>query len=492
MFRILTKIPYLALLIYGIFLLCFIAFLIPFGTEGDEEILIFLLSESPWKIRDVLNFHLLFSSFLFFIFESFEISVFYAFRSLNLIYFSLLILTLYKIIKLQFYDLEIIPTITALTCTGIIFLSFISLNGVLFVGFLSLVIFYFQLKFFIEENIFNSFFLGLFCIVALCTGSYFFLIIVTTLSLLKLLDWKLEKNKRLSILSNLSFIYISSVVFIILDQIYGDPMFFNINFDLATILNKIYLAVGLLLPILGIFIISFSFNFLKKINWNKDLFLYLIVIISSFLTFIFLIDLGFSALIFLLPILTIYIFRTLEFVEIKWLRLFYLSFFLLPAFIIYFDTSLYPNFESLPKINYLFYALILLGCLINPAFHINMQSFAHSYKSIIFSFLLITSISLSFIYLNYQNKFLHVGIAKTISEDLYCELDKTQITSNIEIPALNIYFLNTMYPSYFPDCEIQLLFTKLEEVPIDNPSSINKTLLDINQKSFINVNFTKK
>ena len=86
MFRILTKIPYLALLIYGIFLLCFIAFLIPFGTESDEEILIFLLSESPWKIRDVLNFHLLFSSFLFFIFESFEISVFYAFRSLNLIF----------------------------------------------------------------------------------------------------------------------------------------------------------------------------------------------------------------------------------------------------------------------------------------------------------------------------------------------------------------------------------------------------------------------
>jgi len=37
-----------------------------------------------------------------------------------------------------------------------------------------------------------------------------------------------------------------------------------------------------------------------------------------------------------------------------------------------------------------------------------------------------------------------------------------------------------------------LSFTSLNEVPIDNPSSINKTLLDLNQKSFINVSFTKK
>ena len=134
----------------------------------------------------------------------------------------------------------------------------------------------------------------------------------------------------------------------------------------------------------------------------------------------------------------------------------------------------------------------MLCSLINPAFQRNKQLFVQSYKSIVFSFLLITSTSLSFIYLNYQNKFLHVGIAETISEDLFCELDKTQITSNIEIPAINLYFPDTINPSYFPDCEIQLLFTKLEEMPIDNPKSINKTLLDLNKKSFINVNFIKK
>lgn len=492
MSRILTKIPYSALLICGIILLCFTSILIPFGTEGDEEIFSLLLSESSWKFRDAINVHLLFSNFLYLIFESFEINVLYVFRSLNLVYFSLLILTLYKIIKLQFYDLEIIPTITALTCTGIIFFSFISLNGILFIGFLSLVIFYFQLKFFMEENIYNSFFLSFFCIVALCVGNYFFLIIVTTLSVLKIFDWKLEKNKRLAILSNLSFIYISSVVFIILDQIYDDQLFLNFDLVLATMLNKTYLTVGLLLPIIGILIISFYFNFLKKINWNKDLFLFLLLIVVSILVFIFLNVLDFSILIFILPIMTIYIFRILEFIEIKWLRLLYLSFFLLPAFIIYLDTSLYPNIESLPKVNYFFYTFILLCSLINPAFHLNKQSFVQSYKSIIFSFLLITSISLSFIYLNYQNKFLHVGIAETITEDLSCDIEKTQIISNIEVPVLNLYFPNTINPLYFPDCEVQLLFTKLEETPIDNPSSINKTLLDLNQKSFINVNFTKR
>jgi hypothetical protein len=71
-------------------------------------------------------------------------------------------------------------------------------------------------------------------------------------------------------------------------------------------------------------------------------------------------------------------------------------------------------------------------------------------------------------------------------------LGKTQITSNHDNPAITIYFSKNLNPTYFPDCEIELSFTSLNEVPIENPSSNNKTLLDLNQKSFINVNFTKK
>jgi hypothetical protein len=85
-----------------------------------------------------------------------------------------------------------------------------------------------------------------------------------------------------------------------------------------------------------------------------------------------------------------------------------------------------------------------------------------------------------------------MGISETITNDLSCDLEKTQITSNDDNPAISLYFSQNLNPTYFPDCEIELSFTGLNEAPIDNPSSINKTLLDLNQKSFINVNFIKK
>ena len=492
MFRILTKIPYFFLLACSFILLFLTAFLFPFGTESDSQILNLITNKDSWSFRDSINVHNIFLYFVNLVLDSYKIRSFYGYRLLNLIYFCLLIFTLYKIIKLQFYDLKIIPVLTAITCTGVIFISFLSLQGVLFIGLISLIIFYFQIKFFIEEKNYNSFFLGLFCVIALSLGNYFFLLIATTLSILKLSDWKIEKNKRLAILSNLSFIYILAIIFVILDQIYGEQLLLKINFSLSEILKRTYLIIGLLLPMIGILIISFYYNLVKKINWNKELFLYLLLIAISFLAFIFLNNQIFSIMIFILSILTIYIFRTLEFVELKWLRLFYLSFLLLPAFAIYVDTSLYPNIEDIPKFNYLFYALIVIISLVNPAFSMQSQLFVESYKIIAFSFLLLLSISLSFFAINYQSKFLHKGIAQTITDDLSCDLDKTEIISNLENPTISLYFPKNLKPTYFPDCEIELALTSLDETPIDNPSSINKTLLDLNQKSFINVNFIKK
>ncbi len=492
MSRILTKIPYFFLLACSFILLFLTVFLFPFGTESDSQILNLIADKDSWSFRDSINVHNIFLYFVNLVLDSFKIPSFYGYRFLNLIYFSLLIFTLYKIIKLQFYDLKIIPVLTAITCTGVIFISFLSLQGFLFIGVISLIIFYFQIKFFIEEKTYNSFFLGLFCVIALSLGNYFFLLIVTTLSILKLSDWKIEKNKRFAILSNLSFIYILTIIFVILDQIYGEQLLLKINFSLSEILKRTYLIIGLLLPLIGILIISFYYNLVKKINWNKELFLYLLLIVISFLAFIFLNNQIFSIIIFILSILTIYIFRTLEFVELKWLRLFYLSFLLLPAFVIYVDTSLYPNIEAIPKFNYLFYALIVIISFVNPAFSMQSQIFVESYKIIAFSFLLLLSISLSFFAINYQSKFLHKGIAQTITDDLSCDLDKTEIISNLENPAISLYFPKNLKPTYFPDCEIELTFTSLDETPIHNPSSINKTLLDLNQKSFINVNFIKK
>ena len=140
MFRILTKIPYIFLLAYSFILLFLTAFLFPFGTESDSQIVDLIANKDLWSFRDSINVHNIFSYFFHLILDYYEIRSLYGYRFINLIYFSLLIFTLYKIIKLQFYDLKILPVLTAITCTGVIFISFLSLHGILFIGFISLII----------------------------------------------------------------------------------------------------------------------------------------------------------------------------------------------------------------------------------------------------------------------------------------------------------------------------------------------------------------
>ena len=48
-----------------------------------------------------------------------------------------------------------------------------------------------------------------------------------------------------------------------------------------------------------------------------------------------------------------------------------------------------------------------------------------------------------------------------------------------------------MYLNFEPECNIQLTFTSLTDLPIDDINSVNKTILDLNKKSFININFKK-
>src|SRR5210317_1409525 len=134
MFRILSKIPYFFLLTWGVILLFLTAFFFPFGTEGDAQFFNIITNQGSWSFRNTINVHNIFSFFVNLVLDSYEIRSFYGFRFINLIYFSLLIFTLYKIIKLQFYDLKIFPVLTAITCSGIIFISFLSLHGIIIIS----------------------------------------------------------------------------------------------------------------------------------------------------------------------------------------------------------------------------------------------------------------------------------------------------------------------------------------------------------------------
>ena len=63
MFRILTKIPYFFLLGCSFILLFLTAFLFPFGTESDSQILNLIADKDSWSFRDSINVHNIFLYF---------------------------------------------------------------------------------------------------------------------------------------------------------------------------------------------------------------------------------------------------------------------------------------------------------------------------------------------------------------------------------------------------------------------------------------------
>ena len=70
------------------------------------------------------------------------------------------------------------------------------------------------------------------------------------------------------------------------------------------------------------------------------------------------------------------------------------------------------------------------------------------------------------------------------------EESKLKIIEN-ESPLLSLYFEDNIYLNFEPECNIQLTFTSLTDLPINDINSVNKTVLDLTQKSFININFKK-
>ena len=179
------------------------------------------------------------------------------------------------------------------------------------------------------------------------------------MTILKLFNLKLEKKKRLSLISYLCSIYIIALIFLIIQGIDETDNLSTFNYDLSILMQRIIESIIFLLPLISLLIIAIFYNVFKKVNWNKDLITFFSLIIISWFLFIFSHKLNLSILVFVLPIMSIYIFRTLEFVELKWSKIFLISLILIPAIIIYFDTSLYQNMSDIPHINYLFYLSLI-------------------------------------------------------------------------------------------------------------------------------------
>jgi hypothetical protein len=53
------------------------------------------------------------------------------------------------------------------------------------------------------------------------------------------------------------------------------------------------------------------------------------------------------------------------------------------------------------------------------------------------------------------------------------------------------YFYENMYSDINEQCHVELSFTSLTDLPINDINSVNKTILNINQKLFLNLNIKK-
>ena len=492
-FRFPESIPTIFYTIIWICLLVAMSLGTPYYFTDDLNLLISLKNNNlVSNFSDFINPHLILLNLVIKISSLFALDNYLLLRFLNFIYLGLVILVTYKIIKLKFYDLHYLMPLTAVLFSGTILISITTINGPLLSGLITLLVIYYLIRIFDEEKILNVLFFILFSLIALILNNFFFIILISFLILLKLFNLKLEKKKRMSLISYLCSIYIIALIFLITQGINETDNLSTFNYDLSIFIKRTIESFIFLFPLISLLIIAIFYNVFKRINWNKDLITFLLLIIISWFLFIFSNKLNLSILTFLLPIMSIYIFRSLEFVELKWSKIVLISVVLIPAIIIYFDTSLYQNTSDIPHINYLFYSSIILASLINPIFSLQQKSITAVYKTISFSLILSLFFSIIFFYYQYMPKTLSFVIPDTLENEIKCDIQKTEFILEDVYPLdLMFYFSDKIDPDYFSDCQIALTFSSLDSTPIEDIDTINKTILDLSSKSYINLNLKK-
>ena len=208
-FRFPENIPTVFYTIIWVLLLAVIIFVVPFFFTQDLKLLILIKDEElVSNFSEFINPHLILLKIAFELTNLLNIDNYFLFRLLNFIYLGLLILVTYKIIKLRFYDLNFLMPLTAILFSGTILISVITIDSSLISGLVTLLVFYYLLKIFEEEGILNIFLFILFSLIALILNNFYFLILITFLIIFKLFNLKLEKKKRLNLISYLCLIYI--------------------------------------------------------------------------------------------------------------------------------------------------------------------------------------------------------------------------------------------------------------------------------------------
>ena len=444
------------------------------SNDGSTFYLASLLHESVSKLAELSNINL---------------SIFI--RLTGLLTVIIFIYVNIKIIKFKFYDLKFLHPIIATLYTGPILFSLILDIKYLISGLLTLVIFFFQSKYLENKKIYDLIFLCIFSLLALSFNNYYFLIVITILAIFKIFNLSISKQEIINIISQLILFYLVFFVFLIINLMNQTSDFFNLDLNFNAIIKKIFNLFFMYLSLIGFFINSLFFNIFKKINWNKDLIMFLIIGSSSITIYLITDSNNLSPLIFGFSIIGIYIFRTLEFIEFRRAKIFHLILLLLPISVIIFDISLYKTMDAIPYINFVFYLALIVFGLINPFFYFEKLSSVEILKISLFSLYVNALLTFCFILFQYKNYYTLEVIRSSIETEFNCQLETTRIIIEIiDLEDSPNYFINKgEQPNN--TCEILVKLSNLDNILIDNQESLNKTGLDLQLKKFININLSK-
>ena len=306
-------------------------------------------------------------------------------------------------------------------------------------------------------------------------------------------------------LSNLSIVVLSSIFLGILYNILTDGQFFQQSL-IKDFSEKIitsqeshggifgYYFLGsflIVFPIYPLFIIGIFYNLFKKINWDRNL----LMILTTIFLFILLLEIIPTKLphyiLPVIPLMAIYLSRTLEFIEFKLSKIIIgLNMFLVLGLILL-DLKLYEiTGEYRNNFSYLYYVSMTIPLILNPIFFKNNQSLLNIVKlSSISSSLLVL---ITIMNLNYMHKNIWIadGIEEFINKNYECDRNYNLNITGINEPSLIFEFYENFKPS--SNCEIQVRASELNDMPIDNTNSTNKTFFNYSNGKKINLNFSKQ
>ena len=427
------------------------------------------------------------------------------FRIPSFLSFILMLFYTHKLARLLFYDLNTMIPLAALA--GTIIVIFESLQGTTDMAYasFSLMSYYYFYKSFHEDKIYSYIFFIITSLIAILIKGPTFLIILIPLLVFKLLDFNILLKKKLLQLSNLSIVVFLTILLAIIYNMLTEGQFLQQSL-IKDFGNKListqeshggifgYYLLGsfvIIFPIYPLLIIGIFYNFFKKINWDKNL----IIILSSIFLYVLILEIIPTKLphyiLPVVPLMAIYMSRTLEFIEFKWSKILLGFNAGLVIALIFLDIKAYEiTGENRNNFSYIYYGLMVIPLVLNPIFFKNNQSLMNIVKlsSLSSSFLVfITVLNLVFIH---KNLWIADGIKDFVNSHYGCGEDYNINIIGINEPSL----LFTFYENFKleSNCNIYIKASELNDIPIDNTNSTNKTFFNYSNGKKINLNFSKQ